>query len=200
MLSDGDSRATTSTESTPLSASNAFVSCVNLSLEAMIVAGVPDPAGKCASSNFWPSRASETPRTISLCGTPFALIPMTPILAAINTTELTIQIVRGRPLTNAAIFAHMPCLFISEAVFAGSYFGIRGQKTLRPTASNIAGKKLSALIIAIAIPIAPTGPSALFELRSDSSRHNKPTITVPPAASTGSNEPFSAASIDRHVC
>ena len=43
------------------------------------------------------------------------------------------------------------------------------------------------------MPIAATGPRVLFDLRSLSSRHSRPAITVPPEARIGSSEPFHAA-------
>ncbi len=45
------------------------------------------------------------------------------------------------------------------------------------------------------MPIAATGPSALFEFRSEKSRHRTPTMTVPPEARIGSTDPRSAARV-----
>ncbi len=45
------------------------------------------------------------------------------------------------------------------------------------------------------MPIAATGPSALFELRSLSSRQSSPAMTVSPDARIGSSDPRSAAQV-----
>ncbi len=48
------------------------------------------------------------------------------------------------------------------------------------------------------MPIAATGPSALFEFRSLKSRQSRPAMTVPADATIGSNEPRKRRQVASH--
>ena len=191
-----ESFAVTVTPSMPLSASSASAAFCRESFATTTWTGLPDPPGKCSPSTFCPSRACEEPSTRSDCGTPEASSCSTPTVPRASTRVVAIQITRERRRISSARRAHTPLEGMppSAATISGAYTGRRGQNAARPKAMRRAGSRVSADSIANAIPIAATGPSALFDFRSLSSRQRSPAITVPPEARIGSNEPFHAAS------
>ena len=79
----------------------------------------------------------------------------------------------------------MPESFSSLA----SKCGILGQKIHLPKIINKAGSKVNIVSTATVTPIAPTGPSDLLASSSERSRTSRPTETVAPDATIGSNTP-----------
>src|SRR5699024_5452989 len=63
---------------------------------------------------------------------------------------------------------------------AGRAFGWKGQNTARAMVMSAAGRNVSAARIAMAMPIAATGPRARVEARSVSRRTKRLAMTVPP--------------------
>ena len=64
--------------------------------------------------------------------------------------------------------------------------------------SSSTGSRVSAASTEEAMPMAATGPSEALEARSESRRHNRPTITVPAEAMIGSMTPRTATFIASH--
>ena len=56
----------------------------------------------------------------------------------------------------------------------------------------MAGRSVRAEAMAKTMPIAVTGPSVLFDFRSDRVSVSSPAMTVPPEATIGSTEPLRA--------
>src|SRR5699024_11758578 len=76
-----------------------------------------------------------------------------------------IQIARGRFATTEAIRPHT--LLRPMFAEAGRAFGWKGQNTARPMVMSAAGRNVSAARIAMAMPIAATGPRRSEEHTSE---------------------------------
>ena len=114
----------------------------------------------------------------------------------VSNNAVEIQIRLGFFSTIPPIFAQVPLSCSSTS----SKRGIFGQNIQRPKTTKSAGRNVRTVIIADAIPIAPTGPSPRLPESWLNNKTNKPAITVDPEARIGSTTPrnaiFMASNLD----
>ena len=112
----------------------------------------------------------------------------------VSNNAVEIQVRFGCFSTALPIFAQVPLNCSSTS----SKRGIFGQNIQRPKTTKSAGRNVRTVIIADAIPIAPTGPRPLLLDKSLNNKTNKPAITVEPDARIGSKTPFRAIFIESY--
>ena len=92
---------------------------------------------------------------------------------------MPIQTRRGPRPIHSPIRRQTP--WVSSAASSPTW-GTNGQNAQRPAITSIAGSSVSIETIAIAIPVAPIGPSPAVPSTSASSRQSSAAITVRPEA------------------
>ena len=160
-----------------------------------ISTGEPSPLGKCSPSFSSPTTESVLVVNASVLANPSALRVNEKPAKIVSRSAVEIQIRFGFFSTAAPIFDQAPLNCSSTSSKRGTF----GQKIQRPKTTRRAGKNVRTVIIADAIPIAPTGPKPLFPDNWLSRSTNRPAITVDPEARIGSTTPRNAIFIASYL-
>ena len=123
-----------------------------------ISTGDPSPLGKCSPNFSSPITESVLVVKASVLAKPSAFNVNEKPAKMVNKRAVEIQTRFGFLSTAAPIFDQVPLNCSSTS----SNRGIFGQNIHRPNTTRSAGKKVRTVIIAEAIPIAPTGPKPLL--------------------------------------
>src|SRR5699024_8321328 len=159
---------------------------------AMMEAGEPAPASKCSLRTSWPALASVSESKISELETPVALSNGSHAAPMKRSTSVPAQTLRGLPSTREATLCHNLCELFA-AFSSLEYFGVTGQKAIRPNRYSSAGSSVSAETHAKKIPVAAIGPRERFEFRSETSKHSRAIATVAAEAVIALNDAFHEA-------
>ncbi len=158
---------------------------------ARIVAGADAPAGKCRSSRCWPVSEPTSLVNMSLWVMPVFSVNA-PAATASSASAVPTQTRRGRRPTPRASRAQTPWSAATSAAVDSAKRGTNGQNSHRPHTTSSAGRSVSIATSAVAMPIAPTGPSPRVEFMSAASRHMRLIATVAPDARMAGAEARSA--------
>ena len=155
---------------------------------ATMTAGCPEPPGKCSLSVACAATDGASFTKVSSSGTPLAFSCGAKRARPTRGRTVAIQSRRGWRSTRVATRFQIP----RASASAGRGFAFAGHRAARPSRTRAAGRKVSALRAAHAMPMAPTGPSARLLVRLLSSSASSARATVAALATIGSNERRSA--------
>ena len=123
-----------------------------------ISTGEPSPLGKCSPNFSSPITESVLVVNASVLAKPSALSVNEKPAKMVSKSAVEIQIRFGFFSTAAPIFDQVPLNCSSTSSKRGTF----GQNIQRPNTTRSAGKNVRTVIIADAIPMAPTGPKPLL--------------------------------------